>query len=705
MVKISFLVVSPAHFIPKERKKFMYLLIVVLPLLGFLCSGGLGRFLGSRGAPLISTFCVSFASFLSFIAFYEVALCGSPCYIQGISWISSEMFDASWGFLFDTLTVVMLIVVTFVSTLVHIYSISYMSEDPHLPRFMSYLSLFTFFMVMLVTADNFIQMFFGWEGVGLASYLLINFWFTRLQANKSAIKAFLVNRVGDFGLALGVMGVFSFFKSLNFVTVFSCAHHFTDVSFLFCNMELSVLNTLCLLLFVGAVGKSAQLGLHTWLPDAMEGPTPVSALIHAATMVTAGVFLIARCSPLFEYAPTALICITFVGAMTSFFAATTGIVQNDLKRVIAYSTCSQLGYMIFACGISNYSVGVFHLMNHAFFKALLFLSAGSIIHALSDEQDMRKMGGIARLLPFTYAMMGIGSLALIGFPFLTGFYSKDVILEVAYAKYTLSGNFAYWLGSASALLTSYYSFRLLFLTFFSPNSTDSMNSLTNAYKQSVKHTHDAPILMGIPLILLAFGSIFVGYLGKDMMIGLGTNFWGNSLYTLPQNSLFLESEYIPQSIKAIPLVFCFLGAILAYQVNLSAAGSKLTYIFKTSRLGKTLYTFLNKRWLFDKVYNDIFVSRALLFGYEVSFRTLDKGIIEILGPYGISESFQNLSRQLTKIQSGFVYHYALSMLIGLTFFIAIVGLWDLLSFWIDNRLYFIQFVSFIFYHLFVTAEN
>jgi proton-translocating NADH-quinone oxidoreductase chain L len=709
----------------------MYLLIVILPFLGFLFAGGFGRFLGFRGSALLSTICVSFSAFLSCIAFYEVALSGSPCYIKLAPWIYSELFDASWGFLFDSLTVVMLVVVTFVSSLVHLYSISYMSEDPHLPRFMSYLSIFTFFMLMLVTGDNFLQMFFGWEGVGLASYLLINFWFTRLQANKSAIKAMLVNRVGDFGLALGIMGIFSIFKTVDFTTVFACANQFaghTDLvsvlhgmndntipHFLFCNIEFDILNTLCLLLFVGAVGKSAQLGLHTWLPDAMEGPTPVSALIHAATMVTAGVFMIARCSPLFEYAPTALVVITFIGAMTSFFAATTGVVQNDLKRVIAYSTCSQLGYMIFACGISNYSVGVFHLMNHAFFKALLFLSAGSVIHALSDEQDMRKMGGVAQILPFTYAMMVIGSLALIGFPFLTGFYSKDVILEVAYAKYTLSGNFAYWLGSLSALFTSYYSFRLLFLTFLAPagssleakpqNQKVNTNQFTNSFKQSIAHAHDAPIIMAIPLILLAFGSIFVGYLGKDMMIGLGTNFWGNALYTLPQNSILLESEYIPQSIKFVPLFFSLFGALIAYQVNLSANGLRTTYSVKTSILGKNLYTFLNKRWLFDKVYNDFFVQKALSFGYEVSFKTLDKGMIEILGPYGISQTFQKLSRQMSKMQSGFVYHYALSMLIGLTLCIAIVGLWDFISFWIDNRLYFIQFISFIFYNIYCQGEQ
>lgn len=710
----------------------MYLLIVILPFLGFLFSSSFGRSLGYRGAALISSGCVGFSAFFSFFAFYEVAICQSPCYIKCVPWITSEMFDASWGFLFDSLTVVMLVVITFVSSLVHLYSISYMAEDPHLPRFMSYLSLFTFFMLMLVTGDNFIQMFFGWEGVGLASYLLINFWFTRLQANKSAIKAILMNRVGDFGFALGIFGIFTFFQSVDFFTVFATAHHFAPfsdmaspgfgfaerrTSFLFFNQEVDVLNTLCLLLFVGAVGKSAQLGLHTWLPDAMEGPTPVSALIHAATMVTAGVFLIARCSPLFEYAPSALILITFLGAMTSFFAATTGIVQNDLKRVIAYSTCSQLGYMIFACGISQYSVGVFHLMNHAFFKALLFLSAGSVIHALSDEQDMRKMGGLSQLLPFTYAMMVIGSLALIGFPFLTGFYSKDVILEVAYAKYTLSGNFAYWLGSLAAFFTSYYSFRLLFLTFLGKGtagvqaglrdqrSYEATSNNTNAIKQRIVGVHDAPLMMGLPLLLLALGSIFVGFFAKDMMIGLGTNFWGNALFILPEKGLLLESEYIPQSVKMIPLLFGVAGGLLAYFLNLSSMGSSFAYSFKTSAVGKAFYLFLNKRWLFDKIYNDFLISKGLWFGYSISFKILDKGIIEILGPYGIAYSFQKLSQQISKIQSGFVYHYAFSMLIGLTFFIALVGLWDFLSFWIDNRLYFIQFISFIFYNLFCERSS
>ena len=671
----------------------MYLFLISLPLLGSLLAGFFGRFLGFRGACLITTLSV-FASFLmSCIAFYEVALSSCGCYIRLSSWFVSEMFDSSWGFYFDSLTVVMLVVVTSVSTLVHVYSISYMSGDPHLPRFMSYLSIFTFFMLTLVTADNFLQMFFGWEGVGLCSYLLINFWFTRLQASKASIKAMLVNRVGDFGLSLGIMAIFSVFKSVDFALVFSCAPHFAGTQFVFCNIECGLLDGVCVLLFVGAVGKSAQLGLHTWLPDAMEGPTPVSALIHAATMVTAGVFLIARCSPLFELSPTALQVVTGVGAATCFFAATTGVVQNDLKRVIAYSTCSQLGYMVFACGLSNYSAGVFHLMNHAFFKALLFLSAGSVIHALSDEQDMRKMGGVVQLLPFTYAMMLIGSLSLTGFPFLTGFYSKDTILELAFANYTITGNFAYWLGAICVLFTSYYSFRLLFLTFLSP---------TGIYKSTLKSTHDANKVMALPLLVLSLGSLFVGYLGKDMMIGLGTNFWGNSLFVLPNNINLLESEYIPQTQKMIPLFFTLLGAAVAYLVNTGQVG--LTYSIKKIWLIRRLYYTLNKRWLFDKVYNDFIAQKNLDFGYRIAFKTLDKGCFEILGPYGIKWLFENLTRYLSRLQSGMIYHYAVVMLLGVILLISCIGLWEFLEVFVDNRLYFIFLTTFFFYNYYSNSD-
>lgn len=665
----------------------MYLLIIALPLLGSLATGFFGRLIGFRGAAWITISCVFLSGLLSLLAFYEVALSGSPCSIQLAPWFLSEFFNASWGFYFDSLTVVMLVVITSISTLVHLYSLSYMEQDPHLPRFMSYLSIFTFFMIMLVTADNFLQMFFGWEGVGLASYLLINFWFTRLQASKASIKAMLVNRVGDFGLALGILAIFSTFKTVDFATVFSCAPYLANTPLLFCNFEFDALTCICILLFVGAVGKSAQLGLHTWLPDAMEGPTPVSALIHAATMVTAGVFLIARCSPLFEYAPTALSVVALFGAMTCFFAATTGVVQNDLKRVIAYSTASQLGYMVFACGLSQYSVGVFHLMNHAFFKALLFLSAGSVIHALSDEQDMRKMGGLAQLLPFTYSMMTIGTLALVGFPFLTGFYSKDVILEVACAKYTVSGNFSYFLGCTVVLLTSYYSFRLLFLTFLAPSAT---------FKVSTSKVHDAPFVLGFPLILLALGSIFVGYLAKDMMIGLGTSFWSNSLFILPKHSVLLESEYIPQGYKFIPLLFTFLGACFAYIVTMSAVFT--SYALKLTKGGRSLYTFLNKRWFFDKVYNDYISGIVLNFGYTISFKTLDKGSFEILGPSGIALTVSKLTTYFTRLQSGMIYHYAVVMLLGLTALITLGSLWDILETLIDTRLYFVFILSFFFYN-------
>lgn len=447
--------------------------------------------------------------------------------------------------MFDSLTVSMFLVVNVISFLVHVYSIKYMSEDPHIVRFMSYLSFFTFFMLILVSADNFIQMFLGWEGVGLCSYLLISFWFTRVQANKAAIKALIVNRVGDFGLSIGIIFIFFFFRSVDFATVFALAPFYSGNAFL---------EVACLLLFVGSVGKSAQLGLHTWLPDAMEGPTPVSALIHAATMVTAGVFLIIRCSPLFEFAPSALTVVTFFGALTAFFAATVGLFQNDIKKVIAYSTCSQLGYMVFACGLSNYSASFFHLANHAFFKALLFLSAGSVIHSLSNEQDMRKMGGLTEVLPFTYTMMLIGSLSLMGFPYLTGFYSKDLILELAVANYTFSGVFSYWLGTLAALMTACYSFRLVYLVFF---------NIPNGFKVGYANTHELPVYMAFPLGLLCFGSIFLGYLSKDMVVGLGTPFFGNSIVVLFDNLYLIDAEFVPHAEKIRPVIFSFLGLFLA----------------------------------------------------------------------------------------------------------------------------------------------
>ena len=665
----------------------MYSTLVLLPLLGSLFAGGFGFLLGFRGAALVTTLCVASSFLLSGGAFYEVALCASDCSLSISPWFSCELFDSCWGLYFDTLTVVMLIVVTSVSTLVHIYSISYMDGDPHLPRFMCYLSLFTFFMLTLVTADNLLQMFFGWEGVGLASYLLINFWFTRIQASKSSIKAMVMNRVGDFALALGIMGLFSLFKTVNFSAIFALAAHLSETPVIFCNFRVDALFLICILLFIGSCGKSAQLGLHTWLPDAMEGPTPVSALIHAATMVTAGVFMIARCSPLFEYAPAALQCVTFVGGATCFFAATCGIAQNDLKRVIAYSTCSQFGYMVFACGISHYSLAVFHLVNHAFFKALLFLGAGSVIHALSNQQDMRKMGGLAQLLPFTYGMMLIGTLSLAGFPFLTGFYSKDLILESTFSKWTISATFAYWLGAFCVAITSYYSFRLLFLTFLTSTGGD---------RQAVRDVHEAPLLIALPLLLLAIGAVFAGYLGRDMMIGCGTNFWGNSLFTLPQNQSLVEAEWIPEIQKCVPLLATLLGGIGAYTFQYAHTSWSLQ--ITKSLWARKIYGFLNKRWLFDKVYNQFLAQKGLDFGYKIGFKALDKGTFEMIGPSGITLLFRELSRYVSQLQSGIIYHYAVVMIIGLTLLISVIGLQDFFQVFIDNRLYFIFITTFLYYN-------
>tara|TARA_B110000208_G_scaffold44361_1_gene58826 strand:- start:2490 stop:4562 length:2073 start_codon:yes stop_codon:yes gene_type:complete len=670
----------------------MYLLIVFLPLLGSLIAGLFGKKIGMYGSAHITVFCLVCTFLLSCCAFYEVALCKSPCYIDLITWIDCEMFNVSWGFMFDSLTVVMLVVVTCVSSIVHIYSIGYMGEDPHLSRFMSYLSLFTFFMVILVTADNLIQMFVGWEGVGLCSYLLINFWYSRIQANKAAIKAVIVNRVGDFGLALGIIGIFFVFKTVNYTTLFAVVPCYVDsinseyLSLNLLGMEFDVITVLCLLLFVGSVGKSAQIGLHTWLPDAMEGPTPVSALIHAATMVTAGVFLIVRCSPLFEYSSTALTVITCMGAMTAFFAATTALTQNDLKRVIAYSTCSQLGYMVFACGISNYAVSAFHLANHAFFKALLFLTAGAVIHAMSDEQDMRKMGGLTKLLPLTYAFMMIGSLSLMGFPFLTGFYSKDAILELAYAKYTISGHFAHWLGTVSAFFTAFYSMRLLFLTF---------GRRTKAYKSSINAVHEMPPIMAYPLSVLLFGSIFIGFITKDMIIGVGTDFWNNAIFQLPENLIIFEAEFMPTWIKLIPVILSFTGAFIGFVVYWLFGSLEKDFftdiVFKEKKsfipnsLFVNVYTFLNRKWFVDKVNTEFISQNALFLGYEVTYKTLDRGIIEVFGPFGISSILYNKNVLINKLQTGLIYHYTFSMLFGTIGLVILIGFSPYISYFLDPR--------------------
>jgi len=646
---------------------------VILPFLGSIFSGSFGRNFGPYGSGIITCACILSSFFLSIFIFCEVGFFQAPCYVKLFSWLNSEYFFANWGFQFDSLTSVMLIVVCFISTLVHLYSIEYMSHDPHLPRFMSYLSLFTFFMLILVTSDNFMQLFVGWEGVGLCSYLLINFWFTRLQANKAAIKAMLINRIGDFGLALGIFCIYLTFKSIEFSTVFALVSLFEQDFFSFLGFSVHTLTLISFLLFVGAIGKSAQLGLHSWLPDAMEGPTPVSALIHAATMVTAGVFLLARCSPIFEYAPSALFFITILGAMTAFFAATTGLLQNDIKRVIAYSTCSQLGYMIFACGLSNYSVGMFHLANHAFFKALLFLGAGSVIHAVSDEQDMRRMGGLKRLLPFTFAVMSIGSFALMGFPFLSGFYSKDVILEVSFAKYETAGHFAYCLGTFAAFFTAFYSMRLSFLTFLAE---------PNGFKTVIIGAHDSSWKMAVPLFILSAPSIF---------IGVGSNFWNNALYTFPTNLNLFDAEFAPQFFKLLPVTFSILGAIFAlYFYTLL---SKDLFSLKTSSIGRNVYNFLNKKWFFDKINNELVNQVALTFGFYISYKILDRGFIEMLGPFGLTKLILFGSKKISKMQTGNFYGYAFFMLLGLGFLFFIINFSFLL---IETSLLIIFLIIFFF---------
>jgi NADH-ubiquinone oxidoreductase chain 5 len=652
----------------------MYIPLIFLPLAGFCITGLFGRTIGPKGAAIVTTSCLVISLFLSFFAFYEVGLMGSPVYIQLATWVSSEVLLINWGFLFDSLTVVMCVVVTFVSSLVHLYSIEYMSHDPHLPRFMSYLSLFTFFMLILVTADNFIQMFLGWEGVGLCSYLLINFWFSRVQANKAAIKAMIMNRIGDFCLVIGILILFVNFKSVDYATVAVLAPFFKSQTINFLNMDFDILSLVCIFLFLGAVGKSAQLGLHTWLPDAMEGPTPVSALIHAATMVTAGVFLIVRTSFLYEHAPHILEFITILGACTAFFASTVGLLQNDLKRVIAYSTCSQLGYMVFSCGLSDYAVGVFHLANHAFFKALLFLGAGAVIHAVNDEQDMRKMGGLKNLIPFTYSTMAIGSLALIGFPFLAGFYSKDMILELSYGKFTSFSHFSYFLGTFGAFLTAFYSTRLVCLTFLVK---------PNGYKPVIGFAKETFSNISLALCFLTIPSIFVGFYTKDMIVGVGSDFFGAAIYNSPQMLHVFDAEFIEFFYKILPVTLSLLGASLSF--FLYNFQSRILFAVKTSVLGRKIYTFLNKKWFFDKIYNECFGQFFFKFGYSMSYKNIDRGTFEIIGPTGLSSVVLKTAHQLHKAQTGSLYHYTLVILTTIALILCLRHFWVVFTNILDYR--------------------
>ena len=657
----------------------MYLLILFIPLLNSFILGFLAFKIKFEHLSKITFINIISLFLLSCFIFYEVALLKSPCYIELGSWITSNILEIKWSFQFDTLTSIMLIVVTSVSMCVHIYSFEYMKEDPHIQRFISYLSLFTFFMLLLVTANNFLQMFFGWEGVGLCSYLLINFWFNRIQANKAAIKAMIINRVGDFGLSLGIFLCFYVFKTLDYSIIFSLNPNLYNKNIIFLNINFDLINMICFFIFIGAVGKSAQIGLHTWLPDAMEGPTPVSALIHAATMVTAGVFLICRCSPLFQYSSEVSSIITILGSITAFVAGTIGLTQNDLKRVIAYSTCSQLGYMIFACGISSYYVSIFHLSNHAFFKAALFLSAGSVIHGLSDEQDMRKMGSSLNFLYYTFITMTIGSLSLKGFPFLTGFYSKDSILELTFVFFSFESLFADFLGDISAFSTAFYSNRALARTFIGEN---------NMLKSVFLNCHDSPFKMAFPLFLLSIGGFYIGYLSKDMFIGVGLNFWNNSLYIRYENSLFFEAEFLEDTIKKIPLFFSFCGSFLAFVIynNKTKYLNKNLFFIKQNKIIISLYTFLNRKWFFDKIYNEIFSQLILKIAYKYTYQNLDRGIIELLGPNGIGTSLYNITNNIRKINIGILFNYLFSLYFFLFIFINYIIYYNQLNILIDLKL-------------------
>jgi NADH-quinone oxidoreductase subunit L len=658
----------------------MYHAIVFLPLLGFLIAGLGGRAIGSAASEYITSGLLVVSAALSWVAFFSVAMGDGEAFtVPVLRFIQSGGLDVDWAFRIDTLTVVMLVVVNTVSSLVHIYSIGYMHHDPHRPRFFAYLSLFTFAMLMLVTSDNLVQMFFGWEGVGLASYLLIGFWYKKPTANAAAIKAFVVNRVGDFGFALGIFGVFVLFGSVSFDVIFAntasfipaaghgevaagaeaaAAHGETVLNFLGYQLDkASALTIVCLLLFMGAMGKSAQVPLHTWLPDAMEGPTPVSALIHAATMVTAGVFLVARMSPLFELSHTALTVVTAIGALTAIFAATVGLVQNDIKRVIAYSTCSQLGYMFVALGLGFYSAAIFHLFTHAFFKALLFLGSGSVIHAVSDEQDMRKMGGLRKLIPTTYWMMVIGTIALtgVGIPGTilgtAGFFSKDAIIEGAFVGHNAVAPIAFTLLVIAAMFTSFYSWRLIFMTF---------HGKPRASADVMHHVHESPMIMLVPLFILAIGALFAGVLFHEYFVGHDyEHFWKTALFTLPDNHIVHDFHSVPLWVKLSPFVAMILGFIGAYIFYIRSPETPKAL----AEQHRGLYAFLLNKWYFDELYDFLFVRPAKRLGHFL-WKKGDGWLIDGFGPDGISARVQDMTGRVVKLQSGYLYHYAFAMLIG-----------------------------------------
>ena len=632
----------------------MFVGAVFFPLLGATIAGFFGRWIGDKASQWVTVLCMALAAICGVAAFVEVALGHAPQTLVLLRFLDVGSFGLDWALRYDTLSVVMVAMVTCISTLIHLYSVGYMSHDPTTPRFFAYLSLFTFMMLMLVTADNLVQLFFGWEGVGLASYLLIGYWYEKESACAAAMKAFIVNRVGDLFFMLGLCLTFWVFGSIEFSEIFGAIDQHKDARF----AGLPAYEVICILLFLGACGKSAQLGLHTWLPDAMEGPTPVSALIHAATMVTAGVFLVARMSPVFEYAPTALAIVTVVGASTALFAATIGCVQNDIKRIIAYSTCSQLGYMFFAAGVGAYQGAIFHLFTHAFFKALLFLSAGAVIHAMSDEQDIRKMGGIWKKIPVTYAVMWIGSLALAGVPYFAGYYSKDFVLEAAYAAHSGVGMYAFICGLLAAFLTAFYSWRLLILTFHGAPRADH---------HTMEHVHESPLVMLVPLLLLAVGAMFAGAVFAPSFIGHHwEEFWNGAIVNAPGNDIMHHVHEVPGWVPLAPTIVGLSGIALAY----------VMYMFAPSLPGALarafpgVHRFLLNKWYFDELYDAIFVrpAQALARGF---WKIGDVRIIDGV-PNGLAASVAGAARQAVALQTGRVASYAFTMIIGLVVLVSLL---------------------------------
>ena len=630
----------------------MYLAIIVLPILGSIASGLFGRKLGVKGSHIITCGSVITTTLLAILAFIEVGLNNIPVSIHLFRWIDSESLNISWGFNFDALTVSMLIPVLIVSSLVHVYSIGYMSHDPHNQRFFSYLSLFTFMMIILVTADNLLLMFVGWEGVGICSYLLVSFWFTRIAANQSSMSAFLTNRVGDCLLTIGMFATLWSFGNIDYTTIFSLTPYMNE----------NIITIIGICLLIGAMAKSSQIGLHIWLPQAMEGPTPVSALIHAATMVTAGVYLLMRCSPLIEYSSTVLILCLWTGAITTVFSSLIGLFQQDIKKVIAYSTMSQLGMMVIAIGLSSYNIALFHLINHAFYKGLLFLGAGAVIHAVSDNQDFRKYGGLRSFLPLTYSVMLIASLSLVAIPFMTGFYSKDFILESAYGQYYFSSTVIYFIATIGAMFTTLYSVKVLYLTFL----TNPNGPLIN-YKQ----VHESDIYMSLPLIILALFSIFFGYITKDIFLGLGSGFFiDNSLYIHPSHEIMLDTEFaVPVLFKLLPLLFTLSLSIIS--IILSEFIANWLIYFKLSKIGYNIFGFFNQRFLMELFYNNYITGVILKLGGQTT-KIIDKGSVELLGPYGLEKSLINLSNNINSLSTGIVTSYALYILAGLIFYILLL---------------------------------